>query len=348
MKKLKLLYLSCHSIAEYDECKLFHELGFEVYPHGAYTIPSKPGDPKRPALPFDTPDWFDKEARANPKEKMSREFLEKFDIIFSHWKPDWLLANWERMTDKIVILRTNGQSSPDDEVNIAQLMDAGCLIVRYSPIEKVISGYAGHDAVIRFYKDPDEFKGYTGVKKRVITVCQSMKRRHAFCGWKYFKFCTKGFSRKLYGSDNADAGKIWGGQLSYDNLKKQYKENRVYFYTGTTPASYTLNFIEAMMTGIPIVAIGGELGNPAYLENQYTYEIPFIIADGVDGFWSDNLEVLRTHIRRLMDDREYAKKIGAAGRKRAIQLFGKETISKQWSTFFNKIIFHYYSQVADS
>ena len=345
MKKLKLLYLSCHSIAEYDECKLFNELGFEVYPHGAYTIPSKPGDPKRPALPFDVPDWFDKEARENPKENMSQKFLDKFDIVFSHWKPDWVMANWEKMTDKIVILRTNGQSSPEDEKNINVLFKAGCLVVRYSPIEKVIPGYCGHDAVIRFYKDPDEFKGYTGVKKRVITVCQSMVKRDAFCGWKFFKYCTQGFSRKLYGPDNAGAGKIWGGMQSYENLKKQYRENRVYFYTGTTPASYTLNFMEAMMTGIPIVAIGGELGNPAYLEGQYTYEIPFIIKNGVNGFWSDDLDELKSYLDKLMNDRKFAKRIGEAGRQTAIELFGKEKIKKQWDKFFKEITNNYKKNV---
>ncbi len=337
MKKKKLLYLSCHSIAEYDECKLFSELGFEVFPHGAYTNPRKPGDPKRPALPFDIPESFAKEALKNPKEEMSREFLQQFDVILSHWKPEWIMANWEKMTDKVVILRTNGQSTQENENMIDQLMTAGCLVVRYAPIEKTIPGYAGHDAVIRFYKDPKEFNGYKGNKKRVITVCQNMVNRAAFCNWKIFKYCTEGFSRKLFGPDNKEAGKIWGGLQSYAGLKQQYRENRVYFYTGTKPASYTLNFIEAAMTGMPIVSIGGELGNPEFLEEQYTFEIPFLDIDKKAIFWSDNVDELRFKIQELMEDRILALKMGHATRELAIDLFGKDKIKKQWQDFFKNV-----------
>ena len=102
----KLMYLSCHSIAEYDEIRMFHDLGFEVYSHGSYVNPSNPSDPIRPALPqIEYHEWFGREAHDNPKDNMSKEFLEKFDIIFSHWVPGWIMNNIDKVKDKIWILR---------------------------------------------------------------------------------------------------------------------------------------------------------------------------------------------------------------------------------------------------
>jgi len=38
----------------------------------------------------------------------------------------------------------------------------------------------GQDAMIRFYKDPDEYKDWTGDDRRVINFTQSMRERGAF------------------------------------------------------------------------------------------------------------------------------------------------------------------------
>jgi len=48
---MKILYLSCHSVLEFDEVKLFHELGHEVFSPGSYVEPLNPGDPMRPGIP---------------------------------------------------------------------------------------------------------------------------------------------------------------------------------------------------------------------------------------------------------------------------------------------------------
>jgi glycosyltransferase involved in cell wall biosynthesis len=109
----------------------------------------------------------------------------------------------------------------------------------------------------------------------------------------------------------------------------------VYFYTGTYPASYTLNFIEAFMTGIPIVAIGERLGNSPFELGQKTYEIPDIITQATDGFYSDDPAELRGVIQRLLDDESLARFISKNARKRAIELFGKDRIKLLWKEYLN-------------
>ena len=331
---MKLLYLSCHSIIEYDEVKLFKELGIDVFSHGAYLDPQRPEDDKRPPLDGVADLELIDMARRNPKEKMTKEFLDKFDVIFFHWMPAWLEANFELIKNKIVIFRTNGQSSPDDEILLGRFKARGVKIVRYSPIEKGIPYYCGEDAMIRFGKDPEEYKGWTGEKERVINITQNMKARAAFCNYEVFEKATEGFDRKLFGPDNEASGELSGGCLSYDDLKKELRENRVYFYTGTKPASYTLNFIEAWMTGIPIVSIGSALGDPSFLPGQHSFEIPSLGKSGRDFFVADDVEHLRGFISSLMKKPELAREISEAGRARAIEHFGIDKIREEWRKFF--------------
>lgn len=303
MKK-RILYVSCHKYLQEDETKLFIELGYDVVVKGF-------------------------------NEPFEKEFIKVFDIIIVMWMPKWVEENWESIKDKVVIMRTIGQSTEQNELEMKPLKEKGMKIVRYSPMERNIPSYCGENAIIRFYKDPKEWRDWNGRNDKVINVTQSMFQRKDYCGYQPFMDATEGMPRKIYGHNNSPMGELWGGELSRKNLKKVYRDNRVYFYTGTQPASYTLNFMEALMTGIPIVAIGSKLGNP-HFSDQNVYEIPNIIQQGVNGFFSDDIGELRYMIIKYLKDYDQAKRIGEAGRKTAIELFGKENIKKEWEKFLNE------------
>ena len=337
LKEIKLLYLSCHSAAEHDDLKLFHELGIQVFSHGSYVNPQCPGDPKRPSLNLSYDPHFVELCSKYTKEKMGKELVESFNVIYSLWMPHWVIDNWGVLKDKMVIFRTIGQSVPNNELSLKALYEnPNFKIVRYSPQEELIPGYIGADAIIRFYKDPEEFKDWNGKENRVITVGQSMKHRTAACGFEFFEKATKKFERRLFGPGNSDSG-IAGGILEYETLKKVYRDNRVYFYTGTQPACYTMNGIEAMMTGIPIVSIGHKLGDVSFVKEQRSFEMHKIIKNGESGFWSDDIDCLEKRVGELLEDENLAKRISQAGRERAIELFGKEKIKKQWKDFFESL-----------
>jgi len=336
---MKLLYLSCHSIQEYDELKLFEELGIDVFSHGAFLDPTNTDDPMRPSLPpsehwlgVKEPELVDL-ARKHTKDYLGKDFIDRFDAIMVMHVPRWAFQNWENFRGKSVIWRTTGQSCQRDEKSLEWCREQGMKIVRYSPGEWAIPGFIGGDALIRFYKDPEEYTGWNGDTKQVITMVQNMKAREPNCNYETFLKATEGFPRKLYGPNNEESG-IEGGFLSYADMKQAMQNNRVYFYGGTMPACYTLNFIEAFMTGIPIVAIGPGLGNPPFLPGQFTYEVHNIIENGKSGFFSDDIGELRAMIKLLLREESTAQAISQEGRKRAIQLFGKEMIKQQWKEFF--------------
>ena len=332
---MKILYLSCHSVLEYDEIKLFYEMGLDVFSHGAYGDPENQGDGMRPKIPGLKADpkileiW-----RRTPKDHLTEEMVEPFDTVIVMSLPHWVSNNWRILKKKRVILRTIGQNSLHCERILKPYRVEGLQIVRYSPNETSIPGHLGRDALIRFYKDPEIYGGWTGGKENVINFTQAMKKRARECNFAFYQRVMRGLPHTLFGPHNENIGEPWAvGAISYAQMLEELKYNRAYFYLPTYPTSYTLNFIEAWMTGIPVVALGRERGNDPELLGHSLYEIPDLVRHGEDGFHADDAEELREILQDLLTDHEYAKSIGEKGRLRAVEIFGKETIKRQWREF---------------
>ncbi|WP_416829176.1 glycosyltransferase [Ectobacillus polymachus] len=330
---MKILYLSVHEVLEYDELKLFTELGYECFSHGQYSRPHK-GSKLRPPIPemsYD-PHFADLVDRF-PKDDLHPDMVADKDIIIIMHTPSMVINNWEKIKHKRVIWRSIGQSVPEVEEMLRPYREQGMEIVRYSPREKMIPGYIGEDSIIRFYKDPKEYDEWIGNKSQIITINQLMKQRIIDCNYNIFHFACMELPVKLFGPGNEGLPES-AGMLTYEQMKQEMKENRAFFYTGTRVTSYTLGFIEAFMTGIPIVSVSEIQGNhPLY--QQRTFEIPEIIENGREGFLSDNIFELRAYLHELLNNYEFAKEISGNARKKAIQLFGKESIKKQWEKYLS-------------
>ena len=350
--------MSSHSVLEYDLLTLFTEidstlsenekLNLEIFSLGAYANPTLDADFLRSVIPHGKfyPELYQVYMQCD-KDNIHDELLDWSNVVFfmhnsavpgdKYFQP-WVVKNWKKIRErnKKIIWYSIGQSTQSIEKELKPYRDKGMNIVRYSPLEEKLPEFAGQDAMIRFYKDPDEFKGWVGDRLQIITVAQSFKKRGDHLGYSLFDRVTANFQRKVFGTENEDLGDINGGRVSYQHLKNELKENRVFFYFGTIPAPYTLSFIEALCTGIPVVAAGPKLRE----HNAYrwpNYEIPDIITNGTNGFWSDNYDELTGFIDLLMKDKERAKAIGDAGRATAIKLFDKKMIMRQWADFLRKI-----------
>lgn len=339
---MKLLYLSCHSVCEYDEVLLLRGLGMRVFAAGAYLTPGTPASNSlRPPLPDAGCDPEDLDAYhrigrpgRDSREALTREFVDRFDAVLVMFQPGWITANWEVMRHKLVVWRTIGQSGPQIEAAMRPYRSRGLRIVRYSPAERNMMHYAGEDALIRFYKDPCEWRGWTGSRLAIVNFTQSMPLRPEHCNYAAFLDITRGLPVELYGPGNESAGPVSRGPLPTAEMQRVLRESRVAFYTGTRPASYTLSFIEAWMTGIPIVAIGRETFSGADPRIRDLYEVPDLITSGVSGFVSDDRGELRAALERLLSDDEYAGALSHGGRNAAISHFGKDRVAELWRRFF--------------
>jgi hypothetical protein len=338
---MKVLYLSCHSVLEADELQMLTDLGHEVFSHGAYIEASGHYSLPRPGIKgmVDHPELAQL-ARMYPKTDLPRGLIEWCDVVIVMHTPEWLVGNYKKFRElnKPVIWRSIGQSTPRVEQIVKFYQAEGLKVVRYSPKEANIKNYAGGDAMIRFYKDPDEFGGWNGASRDVINMSQSLKGRRVFCHYDTIVDLLAESKGKVYGTGNDDLGELNGGEMPFDLLKKRLQDSRAFVYGGTYPACYTLSFIEAWMMGIPVVAIGQDKAeNLPGVEGIKFYEVHEMIDNEVNGFCSDDLDYLKSKIRQLTTDHEYAKRIGEAGRLKAIKLFGKSTIYNQWREFLEGI-----------
>lgn len=339
---MKILLLTSHSIAEFDDLRMLHEMGHDVLSIGAYLDPANPQDDKRPALP-QVPAQSE-ELRAAVADQMAaksdlpKEVIEWADTVICHHFPagapdgryGWIAGpNWRKWREQgtRVIWRTCGQSNHQIEAIMRNFVEDGLEIVRYSPKERNLPYFAGEDALIRFGKEPDEWTGWTGEDAVVGNVTQDLKARGDACGYGFWQMATMGLPVSPAGPGSQDIGGV--GPLSYDAMRAYLRRCRAYLYTGTQPASYTLGLIEAMMTGVPVVSIGPKaFGGGTYAERLFEgHEITDAGHDDPRKA-HDDLRYLLSGDPQLSGERRL---ISEAARQRAIDLFGMDARKAEWA-----------------
>jgi hypothetical protein len=332
---MNLLLLLAHSIEEHDQVKLLSELGYDVFSIGGYIDPAAPHDPKRPALPdaprhpelksvvdgLHTSDNLDAAKRHIPNDLIDWADA----IIVHHYEHQWILPQWDRIKHKRVIWRTVGQSVEGNEAMMAPLRKEGLQIVRYSPKERNIPHFAGEDALIRFYKDPDEWCGWNGQVPAVINFTQHLAQRDPYTNYGFWKEATAGLDAIPMGPGSSDIGGT--GEMAYADMQQALRDYRVYLYTGTQPASYTLGLIEAMMTGIPVVSIG-----PSWMK-IFPYGPDMFEGHDIALGYSNDTTLAREMVAGYLEDHATAMVASDLNRQRAIDLFGKDKIGREWQAF---------------
>ncbi len=348
---MRILYLPCHSVLEYDELRLLHSLGHTVASIGAYIDPAHPLVNTRPPLP-EVPmveivkrevDALGQQGHSDTIDAAKRHLpdalIEWADVIIvAGFEHSYLIPQWGRIRHKRVIWRTIGQSGDRNEQVMKPLHDEGCEIVRYSPKERNIPDFAGEDALIRFYKDPDEWTGWTGQDLVVTNVTQSLYQRsladdgqlqHPGYQWTSYGFweaATVDLLTRPIGQGSEAIGGL--GTVDYGQMKLQLQRCRAYLYTGTQPASYTLGLVEAMMTGIPVVSITPDW----YRILPYGSEMfeGHAIAN-----WSGTPEQARDYLQACLTDTSFAMVASRDARAKALGLFGMDKIAAQWQDFLD-------------
>lgn len=338
---MRILLLASHAVAEYDDIRMFHDLGFEVFAPGGYENPNRSGEGIRPALP-QVPYHADLHAACErmraqmgtpgtmidwAKAHIPDEVLDWADVIIVHHFPQvWIGRQWERIRHKRVIWRTCGQSDPALERYMATYVRRGLQVVRYSPREAIAFGadFAGQDALIRFAKYPADYGPWYGMDVAVANVTQRMTERGNACGLDYYLAATEGLPARPAGEGSEQLpGGI--GQLSYDAMLSYLRRMRVYLYTGTRPASYTLGLIEAALTGIPIVSIGpGAFGLDLFEGHE-------LASDGGPDY--DDPAVARAKLQGYLDDATRARRAGRLTALAARDKFDVEVVGPQWVEF---------------
>lgn len=355
-KPVNVVLILLHEVEEYDQVRLLTGLGYNVFafsnPHEGGSL--RPGIPTAPRFPaLEQACWQRRhDHRDDPytvngravidwaKYDLPQEVLDWADVIICHHaEHTFLVPQWARLkaSGKRVIWRTVGQSTEGNERMMAPLRAEGLEIVRYSPKEASIPGFAGQDALIRFYKDPAEYGPWIGDVPAVINITQDLLRRsledngspkppgQEWTNYSYWREATKGLPAIAMGPGSEAINGT--GALSFEEMKEMLRRGRAYLYTGTQPASYTLGLIEAMMSGIPVVSIAPQWMR-IFPYGPDLFEGHEIALNGY-AIPADAHDVLKL----ILTDADIAHRQSEATRARAIELFGMDTIGAQWRDY---------------
>lgn len=313
---MRILYVSVHEPLAYDEVSLFEELSHQVDVGGPDGGPMG-GPGLRPA--------------AGNRVTWDESTLPNYDAVIVMHRPESLKRVYAaRSPGQRIIWRTIGQSHPKMEAFVRRhAPDAE--IVRYSPKERALENFAGETAMIRFYKDHEEYKGWVG-GGGIKMLAMGFNRRK-FPDHEIVEDILSPFDWRLYGRNPDHPRSV--GAVSYGDTLNVFRTSDIYVAAHSAPASYTLNLIEAMMTGAPVVASGRSLVEKAGPLAGTLFEVGEIL-DGCGLLLPGSISEGRRLITELLADGRARAEKGAAARARAIDLFGKQAIKRQWSEFLQR------------
>lgn len=163
---------------------------------------------------------------------------------------------------------------------------------------------------------------YQGTRAEGITVINSMPRRGRTVGLDLLLEARKHVPIQLAGFGNEGIDGL--GDIPYPRLHREVATYRFLF----SPCRYTslpLAVVEAMTIGMPVVALA-------------TTELPDVIQNGVQGYISNDPDVLVAGMRRLVEDRDHALALGANARELAQQRFSLDRFARDWDGAFTRAI----------
>jgi hypothetical protein len=161
---------------------------------------------------------------------------------------------------------------------------------------------------------------YRGHRPQGITVLNEFQRRGRMVGFDLFEQARRVVPLTTVGMKSADLGGL--GEIHYRYLHATVAEYRFLF----SPMRYTslpLAVVEALTMGMPVVALA-------------TTELPTVIQDGVQGFLSNDPDVLIERMKFLLDNPEAARRLGDNARQLALDRFGKDRFIGDWNRVFER------------
>ena len=162
---------------------------------------------------------------------------------------------------------------------------------------------------------------YRGLHDRGIVVVNNIAQRGRRLGGDIFNDVRERVPLDLVGMGAESTGGI--GEIQHAQLPAFVADYRFFF----NPIRYTslgLAVLEAMMVGIPVVALG-------------TTEMATVIENGRSGFVDTNVEVLIEHMQELIRDPALAHELGEQGRRNAMERFNIQRFVRDWNTVLAEV-----------
>lgn len=254
----------------------------------------------------------------------------RFDVVIAHNETNALDLLAHRRTPMMLVchnrktfLKTTMTDDPETgaeayERLLARLREQ-FLFVFISQTKKDDYGIDG--IVIRPGIDIDEYGGYSGKTAEILRVGNMMRSRNLMFDVDLQEEVCRGLPNRVTGIDPL-MPRAREAQSFYD-LLDQYRSLRCLLHVTREEYEdgYNLSTLEAMATGMPVVAL---------------VNATCPLTDGVDGFVAADPAGLRERVSRLLEDIELARKIGRKGRDTVAEMFPIKTFADKWREAIEK------------
>jgi SAM-dependent methyltransferase len=173
---------------------------------------------------------------------------------------------------------------------------------------------------------PGSYSGYAGDTAKALVVGNHLKENDYLTGWSNLRKLLTHFPHQILGH-NPDIPQS-SRPDGWEEMKKHFRTYRVIACALQSPYEdgWDLSLLEAMATGMPVIAV----------ENPSSP-----VRDGVEGFITSDLRVLRSRLKDLLENHDLAFRLGTNARARALDLFPLARAHELWNNAFSKAIDKY-------
>ena len=271
---------------------------------------------------------------------LDRTFVDRFDTIIVNHDPRLIEANAQAFAGKPVMWRTLGQARRLSE-RMAWKAGRNLFVVRYSRREAVLPQFIPTDATIDFGKHEEDYEPWAGRGGPVLTFFNGIERGDAIPGPKDYLAIVDGFDAVLCGRGN-DGLPMSKGVVTPDEQRDLFRTCGAYLYVHSQLGCYSLNFVEALMSGAPILApsakfVSGTIGGRDPNWHPLRYEVDELLADGA-GLVYDSVDEARALLRAVLGGEIDALALSSRARERAITIFSARTIGPQWAEVLARVM----------
>jgi hypothetical protein len=304
---------------------------FTWHVHGSYLhslaqtghelfIPVKPGDPEGyGGVPAGWPDTI----HEVPVEDVPDLEL---DVVLFQSARNWIedqfetLSPSQRALPRVYVEHDPPRGSPTDTRHV--LDDPDVLLVHVTAFNDLMwdSGRTPTRVIEHGVTIPEGIN-FRGDLQRGIVVVNNLQKRGRRLGLDIFELARTEVPLDLVGMNAEALGGL--GEFGRDELPDMMSRYRFFFH----PIRYTsfgMAVCEAMMVGMPIVALA-------------TTEMPTVIENGASGFISNDPRRLVNAMHELLADRRLAARMGEEARRIAHERFGIARFAADWDRAFRDV-----------
>jgi hypothetical protein len=266
---------------------------------------------------------FGKNVHEIPAERVKEG---SFDCILFQTSKNYLTDQYEILSEeqralpKIYLEHDPPQGHPTDTIHVVD--DPSVTVVHVTNFNRLMWNNHNIPTIVIDHGIPAPSVSYSGELERGIVVIDNLNGRGRRLGIDLFLEARKHIPLDLIGMNTQELGGL--GEILHPQFPEFLKQYRFFF----NPIRYTsldLAVLEAMLIGMPVVGMA-------------TTEMATVIKNDFSGYVHTDPLYLIGKMRRLLEDRSLATRIGSEGKKVAKERFNIERFILDWKNLFEIVI----------